>query len=92
MSQCRFTAAASRDLEDIIDSIADDRGLDAADRFLSQINVQCRRLAQFPGMGRRRNELSPSLRSFPFQIYLIFYREIDNGVEIARIISPVLGR
>jgi hypothetical protein len=32
MSQCRFTAAASRDLEDIIDTIAENSGFDTADR------------------------------------------------------------
>ncbi len=88
MSQvCRFTVPASRDIEGIVDYIAENSGFDAAERFLSQINAQCRRLAQFPKMGRRRDELVPSLRSFPFQIYLIFYREIEGGVEIARIIS-----
>ena len=87
MSQCSFTATGSRDLEDIVDTIAENSGFDAAERFLSQINAQCRRLAQFPKMGRRRDELSPSLRSFPFQVYLILYREIEGGVEIARLIS-----
>ena len=59
----------------------------AADTFLDKISQKFEQLAQFPKMGRRRHELSPSLRSFPFQIYLIFYREIEGGVEIARVIS-----
>lgn len=59
----------------------------AADAFLDQISQKFERLAQFPQMGRRRDELLPQLRSFPFQVYLIFYREVEGGVEIARIVS-----
>lgn len=37
-------------------------------------------------MGRERSELAPFLRSFPVKIYLIFYRPIDEGIEIVRIL------
>ena len=37
-------------------------------------------------MGRSRSELAPDLRSFPFEAYVIFYRPLDNGVEIVRVI------
>lgn len=38
---CRFTVQSSRDIEDIIDYVADQRGLDAADRALKKINQKC---------------------------------------------------
>jgi toxin ParE1/3/4 len=38
-------------------------------------------------MGRRRDELSPNVRSFPINNYLIFYRLIEEGVEILRVVS-----
>lgn len=44
-------------------------------------------LAQFPSMGRRRDELLPALRSFPVDDYLIFYRQIAEGIEVVRIVS-----
>ncbi|NES81639.1 MAG: type II toxin-antitoxin system RelE/ParE family toxin [Moorea sp. SIO2B7] len=31
--------------------------------------------------------LLPLLRSFPIDDYLIFYRPLDNGIEILRVIS-----
>ena len=37
-------------------------------------------------MGRLRDELAPFLRSFPVKNYLIFYRPIDEGIEIVRIL------
>lgn len=34
---CRFTVPASRDIESIIDYIADNRGLDAAESYLKRL-------------------------------------------------------
>ena len=84
---CRFTIPASRDIETIIDLMADNRGFDAAERFLKKINQECKNLATFPKMGRKRDELLKDLRSFPVDDYLIFYRPIEEGIEILRVIS-----
>ncbi|MEH2424864.1 MAG: type II toxin-antitoxin system RelE/ParE family toxin [Nostoc sp.] len=51
---CSFTVSASRDIESIIDFIADSSGLDAADRFLNKINGKCNNLAMFPSQGHKR--------------------------------------
>jgi len=84
---CRFTVPASRDIESIIDYVADKSSLGAAERLLKKINQKCRTLASFPNMGRRRDELLPSLRSFPVDDYLIFYHPIEDGIEILRVVS-----
>lgn len=84
---CRFTVTASRDIESIIDYIADNSSFDAAESLLAKINKKCERLAKFPGMGRRRDELATNVRSFPVNDYLIFYRPIEEGVEILRVVS-----
>ncbi len=84
---CRFTAPASRDIESIIDYVADNSSFDAAEGLLKKINQKCHNLANFPNMGRRRDELSPLVRSFPVDDYLIFYRQIEAGIEILRIVS-----
>ena len=84
---CRFTSPASRDIEQILDSVASQSGFDAAEKFLTLVNQKCGRLAQFPMMGRSRAELGFGMRSFPFAPYLIFYRQIEDGVEIVRVVS-----
>ncbi|MFB2898235.1 type II toxin-antitoxin system RelE/ParE family toxin [Aerosakkonemataceae cyanobacterium BLCC-F50] len=84
---CRFTTTASRDIETIIDLIADNSGFDVAERFLKKVNQKCQNLASFPNMGRKRDELLEELRSFPVDDYLIFYRPIEGGIEILRVIS-----
>jgi toxin ParE1/3/4 len=83
----RFTAPASQDIESILDYIADNSSFEAAERFLSKLNQKCSNLATFPNLGRKRNELYPSLRSFPIDGYLIFYRLIEDGIEIMRVVS-----
>ena len=86
MSDYFLSPQAIHDLTEINDYLfANDQV--AADAFLDEISQKFERLAQYFKMGRRRDELLPSLRSFPFQVYLIFYWEIESGVEIARIIS-----
>ena len=38
-------------------------------------------------MGRPRDDLAPSIRTFPLASYLIIYREVLGGIEVARVLS-----
>jgi toxin ParE1/3/4 len=79
------SAPAEADLLEIWLYIAADNPT-AADRVLSAINKKCRLLSKTPAIGRRRDELSPSLRSMPQGNYIIFYRPIKSGIEIVRVL------
>lgn len=81
-----FSAPARQDIEEISDFIGFRNPL-AAVRFLERINEQCKLLANFPSMGRRWDDLIPPLRSFPVDSYLIFYRPIEDGIEVVRVVS-----
>lgn len=85
MKGYRVSAAARMDLEEIWLYIAQDNP-DAADRFIRAIISRFPKLAMTPELGRRREELSPRLRSFPLNNYVIFYRPTENGIEIARVL------
>jgi toxin ParE1/3/4 len=87
MTLHQFTPTASRDIERIMDYLADASSFYVAERFLVKLNKKCRNLANFPNLGRQRSELSPGLRSFSIDAYLIFYRSIDGGIEIVRVVS-----
>jgi toxin ParE1/3/4 len=76
---------AELDLWEIWDYIADD-SLDRADDFLDRVEEKLRSLARTPGMGRRREELLPGLQSFPVGNYVVFYRAIDGGIDVIRIL------
>jgi toxin ParE1/3/4 len=85
MNQFRVSAAAKSDLEEIWFYIGQDNP-DGADKFIRAIVSRFARLASMPELGRQREELSARLRSFPIGNYVIFYRLMKNGVEIARVL------
>ena len=58
-----------------------------ADRFIDTIYEKCLLLSESPGLGQRREELLPGMRSFPVKRYIIFYREKKECLEIVRVLS-----
>ena len=85
MSQYRISDAVRADLDEIWFVIAQDDPV-AADRFLRGLISRFPLLASTLSMGRVRKKLAPELRSFPVRNYIIFYRTIEGGVEIARVL------
>ncbi len=77
---------ARRDLIDIWQYIALD-AIAVADNFIDLIHEKCEGLCICPEMGRRRDELIPGLRSFPVKKYIVYYRIMEDKVEVARILS-----
>ncbi len=62
------------------------RNQNAGDRFESELEAKCHVLAQFPLIGRSREDLAPSLRSSVVSPYVIFYRPREDGIEIIRVL------
>ncbi|XZO03656.1 MAG: type II toxin-antitoxin system RelE/ParE family toxin [Microcoleus sp.] len=85
--QFRLTQPAIQDIEQIADYIASRSGFDRADRFLSNLDAKFAKIAQFPNLGRQRDEILPLLRSLPIDNYLILYMPIGQDVEIFRVVS-----
>jgi toxin ParE1/3/4 len=69
------------DLTSIYNFIADD-SVKAADAWLERIEATFDMLAETPLAGRARDDLAPSLRSFPVGRYIIFYIPVSDGVEV----------
>jgi toxin ParE1/3/4 len=85
VAQLRFAESAESDLVEIGNFIARDNPTTAA-RFVEEVEEHCQLLAAHPLLGRARDELVPGLRSLPFGRYVIFYRALDDGVEIVRVL------
>jgi toxin ParE1/3/4 len=85
MGQILRTNQAHRDLVEIAVYLNEQNPV-AADRVLDAIDDYCRLLADFPEMGRKRDELAPSLRSYPVGNYVIFYRVESKGIQIIRVL------
>lgn len=74
MSGYVFGAEVERDLDEIWEYIASD-DLDAADRWIGKLYDAFEALGQTPGMGHRREDLTPyPLLFWPVGAYLVIYR------------------
>ena len=68
------------------------RSPEAADRFLEACCAEFEKLAAMPGKGRLREFRNPKaahIRSWPlsgFANHLIFYRPIEDGIEVLRVL------
>ncbi|MGH9602663.1 MAG: type II toxin-antitoxin system RelE/ParE family toxin [Terriglobales bacterium] len=85
MPRVRLTRAARADLIEIWSYLATDSET-AADRVLDRIGSRLDLLARSPHLGRRREELRPSLRSFPVGDYLIFYQVTGKALTVVRVL------
>jgi len=73
------------DAFDIAYHIAQDNPA-AARHFLRTLEKKLTMLARHPLAGRARPSLQKDLRSFSVGDYLVFYRPIPSGIELARIL------
>ncbi len=62
------------------------RNPSAADRLLDEFDRKLRMLAANPLTGRPRDELRARVRSYPVGSYVIFYRPIEDGIELIRVL------
>lgn len=91
MSEIQKRPLVIRDLIQIATYLAQDN-LDASDRFLGAVEETFKQLAQMPQIGKLSDFSHPSLVDVRqqavkgFRKYLVFYRPMEKGVEILRII------
>jgi len=77
---------AIKDLDDIWFYIAQDN-VAAADRWIDHLLETALMLAEQPLMGRLRPELAPQIRSLPVKAYMLYYRPIEGGIELVRVLN-----
>ena len=76
---------AGEDLFGIWAYIAPDNP-DVAQAFIDLINEKFSLLAENPLIGTESDELAPAIRAFPDERYIIFYRIINTGIEVIRVL------
>jgi toxin ParE1/3/4 len=91
MSEVSKRPQVIRDLIEIATYIAEDN-LDASDRFLAAAEATFNQLAKMPQIGKLCQFSNPMLAGIRqqaikgFKKYFVFYRPIDSGLEILRVI------
>ncbi|MEH2281520.1 MAG: type II toxin-antitoxin system RelE/ParE family toxin [Nostoc sp.] len=86
MSRYVINILASRDINEIADYFAE-TSVEAGERFFSEFNRKCQQLVAFPNSGKSYAKIRPDLRGVSLQSYIIFYKVLDDGIEILRIVS-----
>ena len=86
MTQHIIAPEAIKDLEEIIDYFAL-HNVAAGEKLLTRFEQKCRYLTRFPNLGRSYKQIRLYLRGLPLDGYIIFYRVIDQKLEIMRVIK-----
>ena len=86
MAKVTYAPEADDDIFGIVAFIARDKP-EAARNWMRKIRETCVTIATQPNMGEERPGFGvPGCRSFSVGTYVIFFRVIEDGIEIARLI------
>ena len=86
MAKLIISPTAKQDLSDIFNFIARDKPIAAAN-WVEKIEEKCRLISTVPDFGELRAEYGADIRSSVVGRYVIFYRAIQDGIEVARVIQ-----
>ncbi|NJL82388.1 MAG: type II toxin-antitoxin system RelE/ParE family toxin [Chloroflexaceae bacterium] len=86
MNRYTINILASRDLNQIADYFAENNP-EAGEKFFRAFNRKCQQLVTFLNSGKSYGTIRPGLRGLSLEGYIIFYRVIDDSIEILRVIS-----
>jgi len=89
MRRLVYLADARADLAEIFHYIRSESGSsDIAYAYIEKIDEHCRHLAGLPGtLGTARPELRPDLRSVSHQAHVIFFRYVEERIEVVSVVS-----
>ncbi len=82
----RLSHAAEADIDQIIDHIADEAGVEIAARFAARIDTELATLADLGHSGVSREWVSPGLRLTTIGVYCVYFRVTRSETLIVRIL------
>jgi toxin ParE1/3/4 len=77
---------ARLDLEAIWDHSVQSWGAERAERYFRQLWRHAEELAMQPSLGRSCEEIRDGYRKFHSGSHVLFYRRVEGGIEIIRIL------
>ena len=89
MAQYVLSPEALRDLSELQFFLTERESVERSLTVLARLHRAMSSLAEYPGIGRRRDELVGSPLCFPVSSWLIFYtvRPDRTGIEIVRVLD-----
>lgn len=86
MPSVHYSPSAANDLVELSEYIARDKP-DAAYHWIEEVESTCQLVANNPGLGQARQScVFGQCRSISMGHFVIFFRAVDNGVEVIRIV------
>lgn len=85
MARIVRTQSARADIAAIAWHIAQDNP-GAAERWLYEIDQTLALIAEYPTIGEKIDQPAPGLRRHCVGNYLLFYRPLDDGIELRRVL------
>jgi toxin ParE1/3/4 len=77
---------AQADLDEIWDYTVDRWGIDQAESYTRQLSKHIQAVAENPSLGHECEEVRAGYRQYPSGSHVLFYRLIDRGIEVVRIL------
>ncbi len=82
----RLSKETQNDLKEISRYTQENWGNKQAKHYLIELAACFENLTRSPKIGKERNEIEKSLRSFPVASHIIFYRIGPECLEVARVL------
>ncbi|MGB7934602.1 MAG: type II toxin-antitoxin system RelE/ParE family toxin [Gammaproteobacteria bacterium] len=86
MAEVRLRPKARSDIDAIWDYTIATWGVQQARHYLNGLHDVCTELADYPELGKCRDELYKGLRVYPSGKHLVFYLIMDKGIDVVRIL------
>ena len=80
--KCRVRQSVYEELEEIWQYSLSNWGIDQADQYIRDLTSRFEWLAENPQAGKQRDDIKPGYYCFPQGSHLVFYRIIDDTLDI----------
>ena len=84
----RLTRRALADLRDMARCTGETWGRRQARLYVDELELRIQKLALSPEVGRVRDDVAPSMRSFPIARHVVFYLRSESGITVLRVLHP----
>ena len=86
-AEYRLSPKARDDMESVWLYTLSQWGLEQTERYIDDVAAAFQLLSSSPRLGKSCDNIRPGYRKYPTLRHVIYYREIDYGIEIIRVLQ-----
>jgi toxin ParE1/3/4 len=86
MKKYKLAPLADEDLANIVETTIGAWGYEQAKFYAESIESALSNLAEYPDIGRQREDIYTNARCFVVEKQIVFYKVCEGGIEVARIL------